>query len=401
VLVSGSDRTVLVAHVVLQKDVIRTGEELRRALRAQVPEYMAPGIIHFEVELPRLPNGKLDKEMLRRLSPSKREFVKTSRDANDSFNTIEEQMVANLFQDQLGVERVVPDDDYFALGGDSLGVIRVIGQLHRAYGLRVSYRDLYDHPRVRDFARYLRARRAGADTPASIVPLRDSGAAPLVVLIHAVAGDVLCYRRLVAALPNSFDVIGLQREELASGANVQYCSVPELAARYLGDLERGPGRRPFALVGWSFGGVVALEMAHQLAQCGHTIGFLGLIDSQVRRVFEPGESMDRSNPILTTPLARAHLKAAKEYQPTVSVENCVLFEASESAAVLGHGRVAHIQALVQTPLRHFTISGDHESIVTGGGCTELAARLSDELQRAARICNRDRQVSRAPGDTLQ
>jgi amino acid adenylation domain-containing protein len=379
----GSDQTVLVAHVVLQKGVTRSADELRRALRAAVPEHMVPSIIHFEVELPRLPNGKLDKETLRGLSASERESMKASRHAKHSLNTIEEQMVAILFQDELGVERVGPDDDYFVLGGDSLGVIRVIGQLHRAHGLRASYRDLYDHPRVRDFARHLRTRRAGADTPASIVPLRDSGAAPLVVLIHPVAGDVVCYQRLIAALPNSFDVIGLQREELASGATVQYSSVPELAARYLGDLERGLGRRPFALVGWSFGGVVALEMVHQLAQRARTIGFLGLIDSQVRRVFEPGASITRSNPILATPLARAHLKAAEEYQPTFSVENCVLFEASESAAVLGLGRVAHIQALVQTPLRHFTISGDHESIVIGEGSVELGARLGDELLRAA------------------
>jgi thioesterase domain-containing protein len=121
----------------------------------------------------------------------------------------------------------------------------------------------------------LRAERGRqAAGPAPVDELRAGTGVPT-VLIHPVGGNVLSYVDLVARLPTGPPVVALPADHLLAGDAP--ASLPLLAAHYLARLAEA-AVRPGVLVGWSFGGVVAYDMARQLAEQG-TLCPVVLLDS--------------------------------------------------------------------------------------------------------------------------
>lgn len=97
-----------------------------------------------------------------------------------------------------------------------------------------------------------------------------------VVLVHPIGGGVFCYAELSRLVPGDREVLGLAADGLLRGAEPP--SVAELADHYLGLLRARGVDRPAVLGGWSFGGVVAYEMARRRAQDGDALPVV-LIDS--------------------------------------------------------------------------------------------------------------------------
>ncbi len=96
-----------------------------------------------------------------------------------------EQIVAGVFAEVLGLQRVGLDDDFFALGGDSLIATQVSARLQLALGREVPVRYLFDASTVGDLAEYLHRHRGGPARP----PLDGDGApgaGPVVVCPAAV-----------------------------------------------------------------------------------------------------------------------------------------------------------------------------------------------------------------------
>jgi amino acid adenylation domain-containing protein len=133
---------------------------VRQWLSARLPEYMVPAQIVVLEEFPLTSSGKIDRKALP--APV---FAATAFRAPQ---TQTEKIVADAFAEVLGVDRVGLDDDFFALGGDSLIAIRVSARLQLALGREVPVRSLFDAPTVRGLADYLHRHRGGAARP----PLR-------------------------------------------------------------------------------------------------------------------------------------------------------------------------------------------------------------------------------------
>ncbi|TWP50722.1 amino acid adenylation domain-containing protein [Lentzea tibetensis] len=136
----------LVAYVVGDATVA----ELRELAATSLPDYMVPSaFVHLD-HLPLNSNGKLDRRALPepgRESATSAEFV-APRDRT-------ERVIADVWADVLGVERVGVADSFFELGGDSISSIRVISRLRTEFGADLSPRDLFDHPTVERLARVL------------------------------------------------------------------------------------------------------------------------------------------------------------------------------------------------------------------------------------------------------
>ncbi|WP_157185641.1 non-ribosomal peptide synthetase, partial [Nocardia transvalensis] len=150
----------LVAYAVPAPGARLEADPLRAALAEALPAYMVPSTVMELAEFPLGSTGKLDRRALPRPALAAREFRAPS--------TPVEEIVAGVFADVLGVERVGADDDFFGLGGNSLVATQVVARLSAALDARVSVRALFDTPRVADLA-------------AGIVPgSGDSARAPLV-----------------------------------------------------------------------------------------------------------------------------------------------------------------------------------------------------------------------------
>lgn len=111
---------------------------LREQLAGRLPDYMVPAAVVTLPAIPMTPNGKLDREAL---PPPPSATTATSP------RTGTEALLSTLFAETLGVPRVGVDDDFFAIGGDSVAAIRFLGRARTA-GFRFSLRDVFDHRRV-------------------------------------------------------------------------------------------------------------------------------------------------------------------------------------------------------------------------------------------------------------
>ncbi|MFJ4102811.1 non-ribosomal peptide synthase/polyketide synthase [Amycolatopsis japonica] len=139
VVVAREDR--LVAYVVGSVD------GLREAVAAKLPDHMVPSAFVVLDEIPLTPNGKLDRKAL----PAP-EFA--TAEGREPRNAREEALCA-LFADVLGVEQVGIDDGFFALGGHSLLVMRLVSRISASLGATVSVRDVFDAPTVAALAERL------------------------------------------------------------------------------------------------------------------------------------------------------------------------------------------------------------------------------------------------------
>ncbi len=136
----GSDR-VLVAHVVGDA----SADELRAFLAERLPDHMVPGLWSFVAGLPVTPNGKIDRAALAVPVSATVEYVAPS--------TPVEEVVAEIWCDLLGAERVGVHDDFFAdLGGHSLLATRFVALVAERFPVELPVRSLFDHPTVAELA---------------------------------------------------------------------------------------------------------------------------------------------------------------------------------------------------------------------------------------------------------
>ncbi|MGW0402500.1 amino acid adenylation domain-containing protein, partial [Streptomyces sp. NPDC003002] len=141
-------RTVLIAHVVAAGgSAVPDTTELRRHLAASLPDHMLPAAFSVLAALPLTANGKVD----RRALPAGAERVATGT-AYEPPATATEELIAEVWQELLGVERVGVHDDFFTLGGDSLLALRAASRINALFGTDLSPRELFDRPTVAETA---------------------------------------------------------------------------------------------------------------------------------------------------------------------------------------------------------------------------------------------------------
>jgi amino acid adenylation domain-containing protein len=153
----------LVAYVVGDA----TAEELRRSLRERLPDAMVPAVFVHLAALPLTPNGKVDRKALPAPDPS------LSEKSYRAPRTPVEEVLAGIWADLLGLERVGADDDFFDLGGHSLLATRVMSRLRADFAVEMPLRDLFEAPTLEGLAaRVETVLRDGADllTP-PLVPI--------------------------------------------------------------------------------------------------------------------------------------------------------------------------------------------------------------------------------------
>ncbi|MEO6194012.1 MAG: amino acid adenylation domain-containing protein [Thermoanaerobaculia bacterium] len=165
----------LVAYVVEDAAADEPRPSLQEQLRERLPDYMVPAAFVTLESLPLNPNGKVDRKAL----PAPEE--QSAPEAFLAPRTPVEEVVAGIWAELLGLERVGLDGDFFALGGHSLLAARVISRLRRAFGVELPVRDLFEAPTVEALAaRVEAARRTGAEPAVPpLLPAPRAGALPL------------------------------------------------------------------------------------------------------------------------------------------------------------------------------------------------------------------------------
>ncbi|MYT68235.1 MULTISPECIES: non-ribosomal peptide synthetase [unclassified Streptomyces] len=284
-----ADGDRLVAHVSGHAGVAGgppAGDELIRFARTLLPAHQVPSVV---VPLDRLPltrHGKTD------LAALPRPGADTAWTAP---RTLTEARVAAVWERALGRAPIGVHDDFLTVGGHSLAALRLIGMLHAEFGERLPVGAVLNHA-----------------TPARQAALLDGGTScpdPL-FMVHPVAGTVLCYRDLaVSGVPVH-----------ALGVSRPLDSVEEVARLHLAEILRVRPHGPYRLGGWSFGGVVAFELAARLRARGEEVALLAVLDSAYPGGRPPSDDEvryrhRREAPDADPAVFRAHLRALSRYRP--------------------------------------------------------------------------------------
>jgi thioesterase domain-containing protein len=190
--------------------------------------------------------------------------------------TAEEQILAGIWARTIGIVDVGPDDDFFALGGDSLTALTAVGQVRAAFQMPLSIGEFVNRPTVSAVADLVRRDAGLVSSPSSVVEIVPAVEdRPSVYVVHAedALSIVSLLRRLTARHPigrglYALRSAGLQPDELPLS------TVPEMAARYVRDLRQTQPEGPYLVGGYSMGGAIAFEMARLLRGAGEDVGLL-------------------------------------------------------------------------------------------------------------------------------
>ncbi|WP_405725211.1 alpha/beta fold hydrolase [Streptomyces sp. NBC_01537] len=193
--------------------------------------------------------------------------------------TAMQRVVAETWGELLGQAEISLTDDFFELGGRSIVALQAVARLNEICGTDLHPVELFEAPTVEGFARLLS--EVGTEPLTSLRTIRP-GSGPAIVCLPPVGGDILCYAGLVMALDTGRPVYAAAMPGLHDGAP-PLRSVSELADHYL-ELLREEGVTSLStpaltLIGWSMGGLIALEMARKLDDSGAGQPKAVLIDS--------------------------------------------------------------------------------------------------------------------------
>ncbi|WP_028193133.1 non-ribosomal peptide synthetase [Salinispora pacifica] len=256
----GDGNRRLAAYLVL--DAGGTAAEVRRRAGAVLPDHMVPATFTVLPAFPRLPNGKIDRGALPAPAPDETAPALPYRAPRGPV----EQAIAATWADLLDRGRAGRDDDFFAIGGHSLLMLRVIARLRRVDGIDLSFRDFLTHRTVRGIAA---AAGAPDRSPASaLLWLRRDGAGTPLFCLHPGGGSAHWYRELAAVAEQpvaAFEWPGLHDGTVAA------TDVPAIAGHYLDELRAARPSGPYHLLGWCASSGIAWEMARRLRADGERV----------------------------------------------------------------------------------------------------------------------------------
>ncbi|MFF2790683.1 amino acid adenylation domain-containing protein [Streptomyces sp. NPDC058049] len=264
--------------------------ELAAHARERLPEYMVPSAWVCLDALPLTANGKLDRAALPDPDPADLRGGAEPTPPRDAL----ESRLAGIWERLLAAGPVGVHDDFFESGGHSIDALRLTGRINQAFGERLGVSAVLEHPTVARQAALLRGRHAEA-APDPVVRLRSEGTLDPLFLVHPIGGNVFCYRTLASELGAGRPVFGLTAPGLTAPGAAPGATVEELAATHLEALRRIRPTGPYHLAGWSFGGLLAYEMAVQLRSAGQEVATLALLDTGYP---EPGHVPDDESDLL-------------------------------------------------------------------------------------------------------
>ncbi|ATL26069.1 non-ribosomal peptide synthetase [Streptomyces formicae] len=271
VALDGSGDKRLVAYVVTPGGAALPPGAVRAHLATSLPDYMIPADVVPIDRLPLTPNGKIDRGRL----PEARA---RSTDADASVSPTG-RLISELVAQVLGLENVGAHEDFFDLGGTSLLAIQLLTRIRAVFGLDLELSAMFAGPTADGLARRVDAHAddGGRESPGTLLPIRPGGTRAPLFCVHPGFGLSWCYFALSRHLGVDQPIYGFQARGTSDPVALP-TSVRDMAADYVRLLRAARPVGPYRLLGWSFGAVVAQEMAVQLQELGAEVEFLALLD---------------------------------------------------------------------------------------------------------------------------
>ncbi|KAL4064658.1 hypothetical protein V8B97DRAFT_1987513 [Scleroderma yunnanense] len=186
---------------------------------------------------------------------------------------------ANIFNTNIG--DVSASDNFFELGGTSIDVIRLKREGEAAFGLpEIPTIQILKHPVLSSLASYvdrLCSKEGSQEEYDPIVPLQLTGDKTPIFMVHPGVGEVLIFVNLAKYFQNERPFYALRARGFEPNHSF-FTSMDEMVSTYAAAVKRTQPKGPYAIAGYSYGGVVAFEVAKRLEAMGEEVKFTGLIN---------------------------------------------------------------------------------------------------------------------------
>lgn len=283
----------LVACIVVDDNYIAGHESKliknwRVSLKDSLPDYMVPDDFIIIPFIPLTPNGKVDKKAL----------IQSNAAAHaESVNlyvaprTDVEKMIADIWSEFLGIENIGVYDNFFELGGHSLIAVQVMTRIEKLTGKRLPLAALFENSTVEKLSLMLEMDGKSIVWD-SLVPIKPTGSKMPLYIVHGAGLNVLLFNALAINMHPDQPVYGLQAKGL-NGIDEPLTEIKDIAAHYISAIQAQNPDGPYALAGYSFGGIIAYEMTIQLEAQGKKVKMLAMFDTYAYRspFFDPWLTM--------------------------------------------------------------------------------------------------------------
>jgi amino acid adenylation domain-containing protein len=211
--------------------------------------------------------------------------------AYEAPRTETERILAQIYKELLKIDEVGIHDDFFARGGHSLLAVQLLARIRETFHIDLVQIELYsvfESPSIAVLSGLVD--RAAANSSASAGGLQPVSRSSLVALhtgeidmpcfcVHPGGGHVFCYMTLANRLGAlGLSVYGLEARGL-DGTQRPHVRIESMASSYIDAIQTVQAKGPYVFIGWSLGGLVALEMAQQLTMQGENVALLAVVDS--------------------------------------------------------------------------------------------------------------------------
>ncbi|MDB5285714.1 MAG: hypothetical protein JWR05_663 [Mucilaginibacter sp.] len=275
---------VLSAEETTVADIKLLTDVWQRELLQVLPEYMVPDDFVLMETIPITPNGKIDRKALP--MPDYSQINRTN--AYMAPRTNNEKLVAGIWEEFMGLKEISIHDNFFELGGRSLVAVRIMARLEKETGKRLPLATLFEHSTVEKLATRLVVDDS-AITWQSLVPIKPKGSKMPLYIVHGAGLNVLLFNALAMNMDNDQPVYGLQAKGL-NGIDEPLDVMEDIAANYIAEIIAHDPVGPYALAGYSLGGMIAYEMAKQMLAMGKDVKMLAMFDTyadQTKKIDTP------------------------------------------------------------------------------------------------------------------
>lgn len=269
-----ADENFLVAHIVPESSIQNAENQVsswRETLSATLPAQLVPHSFNLIEKMPTTLNGKIDRKALSQFKANTSQKYTEPR-------TEEEKIVAAIWKESLNLENIDIFSNFFEMGGHSIKGVKVMVEIEKQTGKRIPLSSLFKYSTVEKFAKLL-------DTKTEVyseclVPIKANGTKVPLFIVHGAGLNVLNFINLSKHFDEDQPIYGIQGTKPKEYEG-WYESIEHMASHYIDAIVKVNPDGPYALAGFSFGGIVAFEMTRQLKEQGKEVSLTALLDSYV------------------------------------------------------------------------------------------------------------------------
>jgi amino acid adenylation domain-containing protein len=276
---SAEDKRIF-AWVTIEQSSNLNDSNLLEYLSNQLPSFMRPDSLMVISSFPLNKNGKIE------ISKLPDRLILNSSQSNSLFyppsNAIEKKLF-EIWSDLLGFSTFSCDDNFFMIGGNSLMALRMFSRIKQELNCSLPLSSLLQNSSVSLLAKKISPVLVESKNKnleiGNVVTLNPDLTLSPIFCVHGGDGGVLFYRDLAVAMGNSIPIHAIESLEIGFNGPVKVTTIRETALAYLKHIRKIQPEGPYRLAGYSFGGIVAFDLACILSEEGLKVDFLGLFDT--------------------------------------------------------------------------------------------------------------------------